>query len=1078
MLLFSLAVKAQNDCPEAIIVCGDANYYDLDATGWGDIQEISLSNACWSQENNTVWLKILINQGGTLGFLLTPENSDIVTDFDFWMFGPDVECNALGTAIRCSTTNPGAAGLDYVTTGMNGTETDISEGPGPDGNAFVQWITVQDNETYYLVVDRPHGSGNFSMEWTGTATFHTVPVFLNPNNINTDIHLCDKDGINDQKTVFDLTVHEAMFLGAQSPMVVTYHQSLNDSTNGVNPIANPQTYVNLSVPQIIYMRMTNVITGCFTTETLNIILDPPMISGMPSDLTICVPYSNNGIGEFDLTLNDDNVRGNNPPSTIVTYYTSQANAQAGVNPVGPLFTNTIPDQQTLWTRLEDVDGCFSYNFYPFDLIVNPIPVFNNPGNIPLDIIQCDNDGISDNPNVFDLTIHKDMLTNSQSELVITYYLNANDAEEDINAIAGPQVYNNNVDSQTIYMRITNILTLCYDTLSFEIITNRVLTGTPNNLALCDIDQNGFREFDLSENIPLIQDVYTDATVTFHTSQADATSGTNPISSNYTNLVAYETQTIWARLEKDFGTCIGYDITSFTISVIPLPEITNPDNISFDQTKCDLDGIDDGSTEYDLTIHEDTMIGTQNNVVFSYYLTQQDAEDATNPISTPTAFANTVNPQTIYIRLYDYATQCHQTGSFQINTLSIPHIAPQPPLLVCDVNNDGHALFNLDPVIQQITTDLGNVVVTMHTTFDDAFFGVNNINNTDAYPNINANTQTIYIRAESAPGCVDIQTLQLIASPVPVAATPDAYPLCDDGANDTDGESIFNLTSKNTQILNGLDPAQYSVNYYISEQDAIAATNPITNPMSYSSGNATIWARVTNNVTGCFDIVSFELIVNPLPVLITNQSTYTLCDSTEPVEVETFDLTSKIPDYITSENGIIVTFYHTFNEATTGINAIANPTNYQNNEPGVETIFIRFTIEATGCYRIGFLDVRTYPLPIILEPTQEDLTVCDTNGSGIGEFNLQALVSDMQNGEPGLIITFHETELDAKNGINAIPNTTNYINATPTLHLIWVRVTEPAFGCFKTYMITLTVEPAPQAPALEDLVYCDDQDNND
>jgi hypothetical protein len=223
LFFFGITAYAQNDCPDAIIVCGDANYFDLEAQGAGDDGlEVNPNNACASGENNSIWLKIQINQGGTLGFVLTPEQDDMIIDFDFWLFGPIDDCDVIGTAIRCSTTNPLQAGLDYITTGLNETETDTSEGPGPDGNAFVNWITVQDNEFYYLVVDRPHGFGNFSMEWTGTATFHAVPVFLNPNNIPLDMEQCDKDGVNDESTTFDLTVYEDMFIGTQNPMAITY----------------------------------------------------------------------------------------------------------------------------------------------------------------------------------------------------------------------------------------------------------------------------------------------------------------------------------------------------------------------------------------------------------------------------------------------------------------------------------------------------------------------------------------------------------------------------------------------------------------------------------------------------------------------------------------------------------------------------------------------------------------------------------------------------------------------------------------------------------------------------------------
>jgi len=44
---------------------------------------LSQINSCGSQENNSIWLKVTIQTGGTLGFILTPENHALVVDFDF-----------------------------------------------------------------------------------------------------------------------------------------------------------------------------------------------------------------------------------------------------------------------------------------------------------------------------------------------------------------------------------------------------------------------------------------------------------------------------------------------------------------------------------------------------------------------------------------------------------------------------------------------------------------------------------------------------------------------------------------------------------------------------------------------------------------------------------------------------------------------------------------------------------------------------------------------------------------------------------------------------------------------------------
>ena len=89
---------AQNDCVDAIVVCGNSGYTDLEASGFGT-QELSGSNTCSSQENHSIWLKLNINTGGTLGFTLKPNSSAITEDFDFFIFGPNVNCGNIGQAI-------------------------------------------------------------------------------------------------------------------------------------------------------------------------------------------------------------------------------------------------------------------------------------------------------------------------------------------------------------------------------------------------------------------------------------------------------------------------------------------------------------------------------------------------------------------------------------------------------------------------------------------------------------------------------------------------------------------------------------------------------------------------------------------------------------------------------------------------------------------------------------------------------------------------------------------------------------------------------------------------------------------
>lgn len=1078
LFLFQLNVNAQNDCPDAIIVCGDANYFDLEAEGEGQMPEIGPDNACASGENNTIWLKIQINQGGTLGFILTPEEDDMVIDFDFWLFGPIEQCGEIGTAIRCSTTNPLQAGLDYITTGMNETEEDVSEGPGPDGNAFVRWITVQNNEFYYLVIDRPHGFGNFSMEWTGTATFHTVPVFLNPDNIPLDIAECDKDGVNDNSTPFDLTVYEDMFIGTQSPMAITYHENLNDVTTGQDPILSPEAYNNTSNPQTIFLRMTNTVTGCYSTQTFNLEITPPIEAGQPVDMELC-DIDENGRRTFDLSANDDLVINGNA-DTFVTYHTSLQNARDGVAGVGPLFENQTPTQ-TIWARLQDPEGCFSYDFFSFTITVIPLPEFRNPNNIVTDLAQCDDDGVNDKRSEFNLTAHQAMFTGGLDNMVLTYYENEDDAISGNDFIVTPETYINTSNPQTIYMRLVDTDTGCVDTSAFTITILNISAGEPQDLFLCDDNENGIREFDLALNDENVRDGQADSEVSYYETEDDAINERSPIGPLYENQVAYEQQTIWVRLEKNNTGCLGEDIKSFTLNITPLPVFLNPNNISFDLSKCDNDGVEDDSTNFNLTVHKATMIGNRSNMEITYYDNEIDARAGDDPILTPDIYPNTSNPQTIYIRLVDTTTGCVQVDSFELNIVPPPDVNEQEPLQVCDFNNDGFAEFNLDDVLQQIANEMGDVTVTIHETPEDAQFGVHILTDTDEYFTVHPHTQTLYIRVESnLTQCFDTTPLVLIVNLVPEATTPaEPYALCDNGSDDNDGIATFNLTTTIPEILGTIDPLQFSVTFHEIRDDAVAGTPQIPNPLSYSSSNRTIYVRITNNATDCYDIVELELVVNPLPVAIQpTEPVIELCDVTAPAndEQEIFDLTLAIPIIIEDQQGLLVTFHHSYNDALANTNEIETPEAYQNIRKGVETLFVRVTDDITGCFRIVLADIKVNPIPVILEPTPEDLTVCDTNGEGIGEFDLESLIDAMKNGEPNLEITFHLTLEDAKNDIHAIPNTDDYININPVTQNIYVRVENTLTGCYNTYLITLVVEPAPQAPSLDDLTQCDQDDN--
>jgi gliding motility-associated-like protein len=84
------------------------------------------------------------------------------------------------------------------------------------------------------------------------------------------------------------------------------------------------------------------------------------------------------------------------------------------------------------------------------------------------------------------------------------------------------------------------------------------------------------------------------------------------------------------------------------------------------------------------------------------------------------------------------------------------------------------------------------------------------------------------------------------------------------ACDSTGFSTFDLSANTPVVLATMDPTQYTVTYYASNADAIGEVNAL--PLQYTNVVPTtqvIYVRIENNTSGCYEIRSFTLTVNPL-----------------------------------------------------------------------------------------------------------------------------------------------------------------------------------------------------------------------
>ena len=312
--------------------------------------------------------------------------------------------------------------------------------------------------------------------------------------------------------------------------------------------------------------------------------------------------------------------------------------------------------------------------------------------------------------------------------------------------------------------------------------------------------------------------------------------------------------------------------------------------------------------------KDSEISMQPGIQISYHLTLTDSHVGANAIPKNIAYCNINSPnnQYIYVRAWDALTPglasfttlslvVNPAPNFTIKNTNLCSGAPFATITAVNNSSNGNytyvwtvqtgpnpgnvATFNtsiagvysvlITDVTSGCTTTLTTTVTAMAnvsptfsipTTFCEGFIttlpqtadnGV--IGTWSSAPTIGTNTYTFtpYVGQ-----CASNFTENISVNALPTAnQTPDLVVL---DTNPYDGFATFDLTSQNSIILGGQTSMQ--VSYYPTPYDAINGTNQIINPSAFTNltfHQETIGVRVTNGLTNCYSITSFNIVVNDL-----------------------------------------------------------------------------------------------------------------------------------------------------------------------------------------------------------------------
>ena len=219
MFLFVSNIVAQNspDCRSAIPVCADAPIMGTaDGGGIDDFDpDVVRQTGCLEKgsnisaniENNTSWYVFRAGTDGQVGFdieALPVTGSTITAEWDFAVYGPDVDCLGIGTGsiepIRCNyeTNNTRFTGI-----GINPENGDVG---APflkqSQNTYDEWLDVQAGEIYYILINNwntnfDDEAESFVLTFTGSSVDadqdNALDCTLRDEFLGLDIIACEDD---------------------------------------------------------------------------------------------------------------------------------------------------------------------------------------------------------------------------------------------------------------------------------------------------------------------------------------------------------------------------------------------------------------------------------------------------------------------------------------------------------------------------------------------------------------------------------------------------------------------------------------------------------------------------------------------------------------------------------------------------------------------------------------------------------------------------------------------------------------------------------------------------------------------
>ena len=607
---------------------------------------------------------------------------------------------------------------------------------------------------------------------------------------------------------------------------------------------------------------------------------------------------------------------------------------------------------------------------------------------------------------------------------------------------------------------------------YIIISEAPIASQPQNLLICDNDNNGLYNFNLTDQNSVIlngQDpnlfsiIYYGNAIDYANKKAIATPN------NYVNTTPYQSQTIIAEISNNSNSKCK-STTSFDINVFdsPKPSAIVPKIRSCDNTSVGTDS--DGHIVFDLTQNTTAILNGQSasQFVLSYY---KDSA-LSQLIATPNAYTNANVSETIYVKMTNKDNvNCYALSLFKIEVLALPEITSVVSLKQCDDNIDGFSVFNLEEAINKITANATTETIVFFKTQIEAQNNSNPIINTTSYTNQIVSNDVVYARVINANGCFRITQLNLIVSttqiPLNFAKT---FTECDDAilGTNTDGIATFDFSNVTNDILNIFPVGQLlDIRYFRNLTDALAEKNAITDISNYRNigypNTQNIYIRVDSQVNNdCLGLGS-HITLNVEHIPIVQDLTQIHCDDDQDGKYA-FDTTNLQSQLLNGLTNVTVAYFDQNNLALPS--PLPNPFLTTS-----QTLKVTITnITSKACSYNSTIQFVVDDLPEAFPVALSLTTACDDEANPAlqdGKFAFDT--SNFQNiilgAQTGMIVKY----FDSNNNQLPSPLPNPFITETQNVS---VEVINPVnTNCIATLTIPFVVFPVPKINLLGDELVC-------